>query len=142
MGFLDRWFGKTPAVPLGNKARPSAANGPAVIREAMLHEETAARTVSDLDEAVKALTNVYDRWRVSGQCDLVGGLNYVDGKRDACFTVNTYLCGQRKQDEILAKIAYHKEFPGDIFHRGSQEVLEWAMPAILTDVKPRGGAAP
>lgn len=143
MGILDGLFRKKPAADTKGSLTPKQETGS--VRESMLREEAAAMAMVDFDEAAKTLTALYEKWLAAkpgagnAHWDLVGGYNYIAGKKDGCWTVNQYLSGNKDYDakRIQEKVDYHKGFPGDDLHRGSREVLEWAAARVNTDVKPR-----
>lgn len=143
MGILDGLFKKKSAADTKVDVAPKQETGN--VRESMLREEAAAMALPDFDEAAKALTALYEKWLTAtpgagnAHWDLVGGYNYIAGKKDACWTINQYLSGNKDYDgkRIQEKVDYHKGFPGDDLHRGSQEVLEWAVARVATDLKPR-----
>lgn len=110
-------------------------------RDFMLREEKQAMAIKEFDEAAKTLTNLYKKWTTTMVKDvhLVGGLNYIEGKKDACFVINKYLSGNKEYDakRIYSLVKYHEGFPQDIFHRGSLEVIKWASERVKTDPKSR-----
>jgi len=107
----------------------------------MIREEEQAMGIRDFDEAAKTLTNLYKKWITTmiKDIDLVGGLNYIEGKKDACYVIDKYLSGSKEYDaeRIYSLVTYHEGFPQDIFHRGCLEVLKWASGRVITDLKPR-----
>jgi len=109
-------------------------------RDLMLREEEQAMAIKDFDEAAKTLTDLYKRWTTMAKdVALVGGLNYIEGKKDACFVINMYLSGNKEYDakRIYSLVKYHEGFPQDIFHQGSLQVMKWASERVKTDLKPR-----
>jgi hypothetical protein len=146
MGFLDKLLGRKPHDSASGAATPKGAgqtgqSGKPATRESMLREQAAAMAIGDFDEAVKALAELYGTW-MTGKVDwdLVGGYNYVAGKKDACVSLNEYLAGRYGAEDIHRKIAYHEGFPGDAFHKGSLDVIKWGYGRVVTDSKPRTGA--
>jgi hypothetical protein len=112
------------------------------IRQAMLQAEKDALNIKDFDEAAKALTDLYNDWiqNKGTYIALVGGFNYIDGKKDACFCINQYLQGNKDYGAVQLRnlIAYHEGFPRDIFHCGSMEIIKWGYERTITDLKIRG----
>jgi len=140
MGILDGLFRKKRAED--TKSNPTPKQEDHSVRESMLREEKAGMAIVDFDEATKVLTDLYEKWltgKGSTDWDLVGGYNYISGKKDACFSINQYLSGNKDYDSkrIRDFVGYHKGFPGDAFHQGSLEVIEWASARVITDLKPR-----
>lgn len=153
MGFLSKLFGKkdgekkptvstvrqptsSPVKTQGGTNEPAKPTPSSSKSQQMQEAEKDAMAIENFDDAAKTLTDLYKKWTTTmvKDVDLVGGLNYIEGKKDACFVINLYLSGDKEYDakRIYSLVKYDEGFPQDIVHQGSLDVLRWAASRIVS----------
>lgn len=98
----------------------------------MARAEKDAMAKEDLKEAVETLASIYEE---SGGPRFLGLGNYIAGKQDACLMVEKYLRGEKgySMDDLQDRQQYCGGRLGEDLHRGSYEILSWAIDRLLSE---------
>lgn len=94
--------------------------------DSMAKAEEKAMAKGSLKEAVATLTSIYKGCEGP---DFAGWRNYLEGKLDACWTIEKHLSGDKDYSpkKLQSIYDYDSTRSGDIFNRGRMEVLSWAL---------------